>query len=764
MQTLTLCLIARDEAAFLGDCLASVVDVVDEIIVVDTGSVDETVRVARSFGAKVTHFVWIDDFSAARNAAVKEATTPWILVLDADERLASGAGAEIAKAIGMDALDCGMLPLHNANTLDAAVDDVVSGAARLQDPCLLPRLFRRTADLRWEGTLHESPRSWMNKPGRRIGRVEAPIAHYGCVPQIVRDRRKHERNVRLLELQCGSDPTDSFSRAFLARELVVLGDGEKARIQAEIAWDCIVAARLAGETNNTVVPIATLRGHFLMVDGDLTGCIEVIDKVRAWGIYHPNLDLLDGVCHEQLARQKSGQDRVDALARASVALQDALSVHGQVFAQQVTPGATSWVSANVLGAVLLQQGRPSAAAAVFQRVLDSRPGELRAVIGLGEAFLDQGEPASALQQLEPTLQGEIPDGWLLAAAACKALGADADAELFLDRVNTLIASGGKVDGHLEARLAELNRSSVSEEAPVARFQISVIDPDSYRYGHFLHDIIKILCHAIETLGYDCVINRNAIASDRINIIIGAHLLTDPAFVQNLVSQGVDYVVYQTEVIRPDGINTSGDSERLHKVYLPLLRGARAVWDVLVDNIGPLLDLGIVSRFLQPGYHPCLEEIVHKRNKDIDMLFFGSITAHRREVFNQLIARGNRLHTAFDPVAIYRNDLISRAKIHVVPGQGGGMNQLPYWRIIYLLHNGCVPVVERCVDQEWLEHCFLWADSDSFIELCEATAARDDLEELAAELQKRMKRIRMTAGLAPLIDNLLGREGAVKVSA
>jgi glycosyltransferase involved in cell wall biosynthesis len=84
---ITLCIVARDEAEFLPECLESVQGVVDEMILVDTGSTDETPEIARRYGAVVLECPWSDDFSVPRNLALQHATGDWILVLDADERL-----------------------------------------------------------------------------------------------------------------------------------------------------------------------------------------------------------------------------------------------------------------------------------------------------------------------------------------------------------------------------------------------------------------------------------------------------------------------------------------------------------------------------------------------------------------------------------------------------------------------------------------------------------------------------------------------------
>src|SRR3990167_5570041 len=77
-----LCMIVKNEARALGRCLESAKDWVGEMVVVDTGSTDETVAIAQSHGARVSYFPWCDDFSAARNAALDQATREWVLVLD----------------------------------------------------------------------------------------------------------------------------------------------------------------------------------------------------------------------------------------------------------------------------------------------------------------------------------------------------------------------------------------------------------------------------------------------------------------------------------------------------------------------------------------------------------------------------------------------------------------------------------------------------------------------------------------------------------
>src|ERR1039457_6090419 len=93
--SLSLALIVKNEARCLARCLRSVQSVVNDIVVVDTGSQDDTVRIARECQATVMNFAWGDDFAAARNFALAQTTGDWILVLDADEHASPALAAEI---------------------------------------------------------------------------------------------------------------------------------------------------------------------------------------------------------------------------------------------------------------------------------------------------------------------------------------------------------------------------------------------------------------------------------------------------------------------------------------------------------------------------------------------------------------------------------------------------------------------------------------------------------------------------------------------
>jgi glycosyltransferase involved in cell wall biosynthesis len=142
VPSVSLCLIVKNEAQNLARCLSSAAERVDEVIVIDTGSDDETIAIAQQYGAQVGHFQWCDDFAAARNHAITQATSQWVLMLDADEELI------------VESLDWRhQLPTAQvlALTLDLRDADDQAGLTVLRTP----RLFRNHPDLRYAGRYHE---------------------------------------------------------------------------------------------------------------------------------------------------------------------------------------------------------------------------------------------------------------------------------------------------------------------------------------------------------------------------------------------------------------------------------------------------------------------------------------------------------------------------------------------------------------------------------------------------------------------------------
>ena len=212
----SLCMIVRNEERFLGECLASVRDAVDEINVVDTGSTDRTVEIARSFGANVISREWRNDFGWARNESLAMASRRWTIVLDADEELAPES-AVLLRALGATpaALTGVYLQIQNA------VDDVSGGASTMTH--MLPRMFPTTPRIRYRNVIHEN----IYVDGERhIVAVVSPIVvrHKGYASDVMTARDKNARNQPLLERAMREAADDAFSWFNFGVAAVAAGD------------------------------------------------------------------------------------------------------------------------------------------------------------------------------------------------------------------------------------------------------------------------------------------------------------------------------------------------------------------------------------------------------------------------------------------------------------------------------------------------------------------------------------------------------------
>lgn len=289
-----------------------------------------------------------------------------------------------------------------------------------------------------------------------------------------------------------------------------------------------------------------------------------------------------------------------------------------------------------------------------------------------------------------------------------------------------------------------------------RFQIVNLEPKAFPFNHFLDDAILSMCFGLESLGHDCSLAANTVATDRTNIVCAGHLLTDLTQVDAIAAAG-PYIAVQGEVIRTNGVNTASNRDQVDRVYLPFLRGAIAVWDGMADSVTDLKALGINAHLMLGGYHPKMEQVVHKNEKDIDFSFYGSTTPHRALMLEGLRDRGFQVTMMFDDRRLYRNDLIARTKVNLMPKQSAEMDHLAWQRLSFLLCNRSLAVVERCRDQQWLEHCFVSASTEHWVDLCVQTLHRHDREALTQTFHDRFREMPLTDRLEKLLDESLGKQ-------
>jgi len=184
---ITLSMIVKNEEKYIKECLESVKGIVDEIVVVDTGSTDDTIKIAKSFGAKIYSYKWINDFAAARNFALVKSTGDWILYLDADERLLSKSKNELKKLTRLksdEAYYCRINNIDNVNNRPSVMAYV--------------RLFPNDKNLKFEGAIHEQIESSLKQNKYKIKNSLIEIDHIGYSLTSEELKLKAKRNLQVL--------------------------------------------------------------------------------------------------------------------------------------------------------------------------------------------------------------------------------------------------------------------------------------------------------------------------------------------------------------------------------------------------------------------------------------------------------------------------------------------------------------------------------------------------------------------------------------
>lgn len=196
---LSVCLIAKNEERFIDGCLQSIRGLADQLILVDTGSTDRTVEIARNHGAEVHFRAWDNDFSAARNAALLHARGDWVLILDADEEVSPTHHAALRALLTRPNVIAYRLPLVDVGREADGVSQV-------------PRLFRNAPQQFYVSRIHEQVYASLelNREKWSMENLfgDAQLIHHGYQAEVVKSRDKIQRNIRLLEQANEEYPND----------------------------------------------------------------------------------------------------------------------------------------------------------------------------------------------------------------------------------------------------------------------------------------------------------------------------------------------------------------------------------------------------------------------------------------------------------------------------------------------------------------------------------------------------------------------------
>ncbi len=303
IPSVSLCLIAKDEEESLPDCLASVRHLVAEMIVVDTGSQDGTAQAAFKSGARVLPFAWSGDFSSARNFALSQVNSDWILILDADERLEPVDPETFSRLLANDKVEGYYLEIKNHLAPGQSSWDKVV------------RLFRNKPCYRFRGAIHEQVAASILEYSGSESLASAPlfIQHAGYTQEKIESQHKPERNMAILKQELEHNPDDPFL-------LYCLGLEYYQQNQVEQGLTCLEQALVqmpGGEGYLEDVILYLALGYLAL--GKSEKLEDFIAKCLLMFPEHPDLLGIRGFCRSQ------GDKRQEAFSDWQISLTQRLS-------------------------------------------------------------------------------------------------------------------------------------------------------------------------------------------------------------------------------------------------------------------------------------------------------------------------------------------------------------------------------------------------------------------------------------------------------
>ena len=398
-KTVTLCMIAKDEEASIGQTIKSALAVVDDIIVGDTGSADNTRLIAEGYGAKVVDLVWGDDFAAARNAVLAEVKTDWVLILDADEKLQPVRPVEFQKMLSREDVA--------GYELSVRMTDDPSGSPQNRQI----RLFRNHPYVRYCYPVHETIDialgNWAASRGKGI--APSSLAVVNETGGLDRQFNCNERNRRLLRDALREYPYEPYFAYKMASETLCFHEEEvlpQAGIehvasQLEQAWSIVMS--MPGEMSRELEygpEMSAMLGAVRIAAGRSGEALEI--AYAALELY-PDCDYLLfrraaainayllGAVQDRQAYGSHDYLRERAVRDLESVLQEYDALGGAD-----RPAWSRELALRLLGSLALQGGDVERAVAHFNRALAANPDLSGAWSGLGDAQRLAGKTREAL--------------------------------------------------------------------------------------------------------------------------------------------------------------------------------------------------------------------------------------------------------------------------------------------------------------------------------------------------------------------------------
>lgn len=392
-KTVSLCILARDEEANIGQAIKSALAVVDEIVVGDTGSEDNTRLIAEGYGARVLDVPWHDDFAEARNALLEAAGCDWVLVLDADERLQPMRPVELQRLLSDEAVAG-----YRAEVLDEGRNEPVAQV----------RLFRNHPYVRYCYPIHDTVeialQNWAAEQELTIASSRLQILH--AAGDAARAGARQDRNRRLLRDAWREYPYEPyFAYRLISESMPVLEDEvlpasglAKNTEQLRRAWRIIEGMAPKQVLELSYGPeLACLTSAALIAAGETREALDVVRAALEVYPAEPRLLFRRGAA---LTRHLAGQ-RPDAGGRTGEGLRDLAEsdLRDCLLSGAEADGDRRWRGLwprRYLGELALQRGDSEAAVAFFHEAIDLAPNYSHAWSGKAACAAEAGEHRRAL--------------------------------------------------------------------------------------------------------------------------------------------------------------------------------------------------------------------------------------------------------------------------------------------------------------------------------------------------------------------------------
>jgi|Laugresbdmm110dd_1035094.scaffolds.fasta_scaffold08886_6 hypothetical protein len=281
-----------------------------------------------------------------------------------------------------------------------------------------------------------------------------------------------------------------------------------------------------------------------------------------------------------------------------------------------------------------------------------------------------------------------------------------------------------------------------------KFNISYLGPEWL--FHLRRDFILVLKYSLEGLGHQANLAGPSLDSSAVNLVIGAYFLK-PDQIQMIAKSGYKYININTEVIADNMLNHNPDKVDFMGAYLPMMRASLARWDVIEDNIPEYIKYDSPAKFLRWGYHPAMQDIDHRTNKDLDYYFFGMISPRRKAILVKLETAGLKGIADHSCPYFLRNDRIARSKVNLNLIQDEKYSHVNSFRICYLANNNCHILSELENDPAgYLKYAEI-IDPDNIVEHITQSLKNDAWKEKGIAASKAFQEFDMNSIMESILD-------------